>query len=144
MWLERNKHRSIIQAKWACEVPTSQMKSKVNHNQHITDKLEVCQWYLKSCLLIRVFYCSIIAKDLLSTYKTSSLPKDRWRAMALTKAITAIKKHPKEITTYEVLVVKLTYSWDVLSFGVTSPHKRWTVHSFGPNPHAASYSSTLE
>ena len=37
-----NEHSLTIQAKWACEVPASQMKSEVNHNQHITDKLEVC------------------------------------------------------------------------------------------------------
>ena len=35
-------------------------------------------------------------------YKNSSMPKDRWRANSLTKAISAIKRHPNEITSYEV------------------------------------------
>ena len=39
-------------------------------------------------------------------YKSS--PGDKWRAMSTTKVIQAMKKHPKEITCYEVLSLSLS------------------------------------
>lgn len=36
-------------------------------------------------------------------YKTSGVEQDRWRAMSLTKVLAAIKRYPKEITSYEVI-----------------------------------------
>ena len=63
--------------RWICEIPKSETQSWVNHNQHITDKLE----------------------ELLTVYQNS--PGDKWRAMSTTKVLQAIKKHPKEITSYE-------------------------------------------
>ena len=35
-------------------------------------------------------------------YKNSTSAGDQWRVMGYTKAITALKNHPKEITTWEV------------------------------------------
>ena len=49
----------------------------MNHNQHVTDKLQ----------------------ELLTVYENNG---EKWRAMSTSKAIQAIKKHPKEITTLEV------------------------------------------
>lgn len=48
----------------------------VNHNQHITDKLQ----------------------ELLTVYKNNG---EKWRSMSTQKAIQAVRKHPKEITTLE-------------------------------------------
>lgn len=62
--------------RWICEIPSSEVKSWVNHNQHITDKLE----------------------ELLNVYQNSG---DKWRAMQTTKAIQSIRKHHTEITSYE-------------------------------------------
>ncbi|XP_019849408.1 PREDICTED: DNA polymerase lambda-like isoform X1 [Amphimedon queenslandica] len=65
--------------RWMCQVPASTLHAQVNHNEAVTSKLE----------------------ELLLEYKNSSLPKDKWRAMSLTKAVAAVKRHPKEITTHE-------------------------------------------
>ena len=40
-----------------------------------------------------------LLQELLSVYQNSA--GDKWRAMSTTKVIQAIKKYPKEITTYE-------------------------------------------
>ncbi len=78
----------------------------VNHNKHITDKLEVrhgvhaldgcmqhtgCKW-LVACN-------PMPPQELLVVYKNDG---EKWRVMSTTKAIQAIKKYPKEITTLEV------------------------------------------
>ena len=42
-------------------------------------------------------------------YQSSA--EDKWRAFSTTKVIQAIKKHPKEITTYEVRVLSGDYIW---------------------------------
>ena len=41
-------------------------------------------------------------QELLQVYKNSTSAGDQWRVMGYTKAITALKNHPKEITTWEV------------------------------------------
>ncbi|XP_062502642.1 DNA polymerase lambda-like [Corticium candelabrum] len=63
-----------LKGNWAC-AQSSTVRPE-NINKHITDKLE------------------ILAK----MYKNT---KDQWRAMMYTKAITALKNHPKEVTSYE-------------------------------------------
>lgn len=62
--------------KWICEIPSTQGQSWVNHNKHITDKLQ----------------------ELVKVYQNSN---EKWRAMSCTKAIAALRKYPKEITTFE-------------------------------------------
>ena len=47
-------------------------------------------------------YTCMWLQELLRVYQNSA--GDKWRAMSTTKAIQAIKKHPKEITSYEVWI----------------------------------------
>ena len=44
-------------------------------------------------------------QELLQFYKNSPTPGDQWRVMGYNKAISALKNHPKEITTWEVCVI---------------------------------------
>ena len=97
-----------------CQVPASQLKTQVNHNEMVTNKLEVRppsspplsppspSSLSLSFLLLFFTSFSLLLKELLLEYKNSSLPKDRWRAMSLTKALAAVRRHPKEISSYEV------------------------------------------
>ena len=89
-----------MQGRWVCEIPSSERKSQVNHNKHITDKLEVTSTHAPTPINI---ITTVFVQELLTAYKTSSVEQDRWRAMSLTKVLTAIKRHPKEITSYEVI-----------------------------------------
>lgn len=63
-----------LQAKWICSIPSNQ--NPENFNKHITDKLEV----------------------LSTAYKNTN---DHWRFLGYQKAIMALKKHPKAITSWE-------------------------------------------
>ncbi|XP_065827911.1 DNA polymerase lambda-like isoform X2 [Oscarella lobularis] len=63
-----------LKGRWACAQPSTALPSNVN--KHITDKLEVLQ-------------------------KAYTNTNDTWRSMMYKKAITALKSHPKEVTTYE-------------------------------------------
>lgn len=62
--------------RWLCEIASTEVQTWVNHNKHITDKLQ----------------------ELLTVYKNAG---DKWRAMSCTKAIQTVRKHHKEITTFE-------------------------------------------
>jgi DNA polymerase lambda len=66
--------RKKLRGTWVCAQPSTLQLE--NLNKHITDKLEV----------------------LAKMYKST---KDQWRSMMYTKAITALKNHPKEVTSYE-------------------------------------------
>ncbi|XP_066927392.1 DNA polymerase lambda-like [Clytia hemisphaerica] len=61
---------------WVCAKPSSSTNQKVNHNKHITEKLEVLQ----------------------KTYENS---KDKWRAMGYKKAINSIKNYSKSLSSFE-------------------------------------------
>jgi len=67
--------------RWICEVPSSEAKTVSNVNKHITDQLE----------------------ELLRVYRNDQ--GDKWRAMQTQKAISSLRKHHTEITTYEVLII---------------------------------------
>ena len=88
-----------MQGRWVCEIPSSERKSQVNHNKHITEKLEVTSTHFIFSLALNY----MLVQELLMAYKTSGVEQDRWRAMSLTKVLAAIKRHPKEITSYEVI-----------------------------------------
>ncbi|XP_027035069.1 DNA polymerase lambda isoform X1 [Tachysurus fulvidraco] len=66
--------KTEVLGKWVC-AQSSRTKSK-NHNDHITDKLE----------------------QLAKAYTHMG---DKWRALSYSKAINALKSHPKAITSYE-------------------------------------------
>lgn len=61
--------------KWVCAQPSSQ--KAVNHNPHITEKLEVLA-------------------------KAYSVQGDKWRALGYAKAINALKSFHKPVTSYQV------------------------------------------
>ncbi|TSK17976.1 DNA polymerase lambda [Bagarius yarrelli] len=66
--------KTEVLGKWVC-AQSSQTKSK-NHNSHITDKLE----------------------QLAKVYTHTG---DKWRALSYSKAVNALKSHPKPISSYE-------------------------------------------
>ena len=92
----------FVQRRWICEIPKSETQSWVNHNQHITDKLEVIYIHWQTALMALTPCTHVCLQELLIVYQNS--PGDKWRAMSTTKVIQAIKKHPKEITSYEVCI----------------------------------------
>ncbi|KAF5909289.1 DNA polymerase lambda, partial [Clarias magur] len=63
-----------VLGKWVC-AQSSQAKSQ-NHNKHLTDKLE----------------------QLAKAYTHTG---DKWRALSYSKAVNALKSHPKQISSYE-------------------------------------------
>lgn len=67
--------KTEVLGKWVC-AQSSRTKSK-NHNDHITDKLE----------------------QLAKVYTQTG---DKWRALSYSKAVNALKSHPKPISSYEV------------------------------------------
>lgn len=67
--------KAKVLGKWVC-AQSSQAKSQ-NHNKHLTDKLE----------------------QLAKAYTHTG---DKWRALSYSKAINALKSHPKSISSYEV------------------------------------------
>ncbi|XP_077981265.1 DNA polymerase lambda-like isoform X2 [Glandiceps talaboti] len=66
--------QKLPKGNWVCAKAVTDRK--VNHNKHITDKLEI----------------------LMKTYKNT---KDQWRALGYSKAIMALKNHHKEVTSWE-------------------------------------------
>ncbi|KAM9454308.1 DNA polymerase lambda [Clarias gariepinus] len=66
--------KAKVLGKWVC-AQSSQAKSQ-NHNKHLTDKLE----------------------QLAKAYTHTG---DKWRALSYSKAINALKSHPKSISSYE-------------------------------------------
>ena len=54
--------------------------------------------------------------------------KDRWRALGYQKAIAAIRRHPKPITTFEV---SLTYSFVCYHFYMYPQHSEQDYANFG-------------
>ncbi|XP_033633467.1 DNA polymerase lambda-like [Asterias rubens] len=66
--------QKLPKGSWVCSKPSS--SQQWNHNQLITDKLEV----------------------LMKTYQNT---KDHWRSLGYRKAITALKQHPKQVTSWE-------------------------------------------
>ncbi|XP_076839046.1 DNA polymerase lambda [Brachyhypopomus gauderio] len=70
----KTAENTVLPGKWVC-AQSSEAKA-LNHNKHITDKLEQ------------------VAKAYTST-------GDKWRALSYSKAINALKSHPSPVTTYE-------------------------------------------
>ncbi|KAI0209690.1 DNA polymerase lambda [Lamellibrachia satsuma] len=68
------KHKYLTKGSWICAQSSSQ--SRENYNKYITDKLEA----------------------LAQTYENTN---DKWRALGYQKGIIALKRHPKEIKTWE-------------------------------------------
>ncbi|XP_014669199.1 PREDICTED: DNA polymerase lambda-like isoform X3 [Priapulus caudatus] len=66
--------QQLPKGRWVCAM--SSKHGSVNHNPHITDKLE------------------ILAK----TYKNT---KDQWRSLGYSKAVAVLKEHPKPIESWE-------------------------------------------
>lgn len=66
--------RTLNKSKFICAV--SSHEHPVNHNQHITEKLEA----------------------LATTFKST---KDHWRALGYERAVSVLKNHSKEVTTWE-------------------------------------------
>lgn len=68
--------QKVVSGNWVC-AQSSQSKSN-NFNKHITDKLEV----------------------LAKAYMHQG---DKWRALSYSKAVNALKSHPKPVTSYQVV-----------------------------------------
>jgi len=64
---------------WACATPSSTVSKHVNHNQSITDKLEILE-------------------------KSYTTTQDRWRAVGYKKAIGSIKKYHKPLQSYNEIL----------------------------------------
>lgn len=73
---------------WICAHSSKELKT--NFNKHITDKLE----------------------ELLQIYENTN---DKYRALGYQKAITALKRYPKQITTWEVSFI-MNFSNNLFSF----------------------------
>jgi hypothetical protein len=73
---QKTAKSSLNLKSWTCSY--SSKEQLVNHNKYLTDKLE----------------------EMSTIYENT---KDKYRALGYTKAIQAIKRYPKEITSFEVL-----------------------------------------
>lgn len=74
--LKSTENKVLPKGSWICAQSSSGVQTKSNCNEHITEKLE----------------------EMANTYQSMN---DKWRAVGYQKAIIALKKHPKEITSFD-------------------------------------------